>query len=292
MLGAFGDLPDLDRWRFMRRILEDLPVPPTQEGFWRCRRFDNFAWHGNCAWLSVRNTERDVVVETTAGSFAFDFIIFATGFETDLSARPELASIADDIALWRDRFVPPIGEQSELLARHPFLGAGFEFTERRPGGAPFLARLHNFTFGAMVSLGLTGAAIPGIKYGVRRLVQGLARDLFREDSAKYYEQLLSYATPELKTLETEFNWLSRLGSEAITSENLLHLLSEEVPDAIRSEPRPQHSNDQSNARISKPGRPEKRVRAEFEAQNVQARRHARRVKALGNPSNPGDKLSK
>ena len=60
------------------------------------------------------------------------------------------------IALWRDRFTPPPGEESDLLARHPYLGSAFEFTEREPGTAPFLSRLHNFTFGAMPSLGLTG----------------------------------------------------------------------------------------------------------------------------------------
>ena len=82
-----------------------------------------------------------------------------------------------------------------MLARHPYLGTAFEFTEREPGTAPFLGRLHNFTFGAMPSLGLTGAAITGMKYGVPRLVNGLVRDLFREDAAEYYRDLLAYAVP-------------------------------------------------------------------------------------------------
>src|SRR5262249_36748784 len=97
------------------------------------------------------------------GTLTFDFIIFATGVETDLSARRELAPIVHHIALWRDRFTPPPGEESDLLARHPYLGTAFEFMEREPGTAPFLGRLHNFTFGAMPSLGLTGAAIPGMR---------------------------------------------------------------------------------------------------------------------------------
>jgi hypothetical protein len=83
--------------------------------------------------------------------------------------------------------------------------------ERQPGTAPFLGRLHNFTFGAMPSLGLTGAAIPGIKYGMRRLVNGLARDLFREDCSAYYQDLVTYAVPELETLESAYAWVSRLG---------------------------------------------------------------------------------
>jgi hypothetical protein len=233
----------------MRHILEDLPVPPTQESVWRCRRFDNFAWHGGCSWTSIRDSAEGAVVETTTGAFVFDFIVFATGFDTDLAARSELGPILDHIALWRDRFTPPPTEESELLARHPYLGAAFEFTERRPGTAPFLSRLHNFTFGAMPSLGLTGAAIPGLKYGVRRLVSGLARDLFREDSAKHYEDLRAYAVPELETLDGEFEWLSQLGSQAIDPANLLRELDPDMLAAIGGELQPQRSESTPGRRL-------------------------------------------
>jgi cation diffusion facilitator CzcD-associated flavoprotein CzcO len=156
-----------------------------------------------------------VAVETQAETFTFDFIIFATGAETDLSARSELAPMIDQIALWRDRFAPPPGEESDVLAKYPYLGPAFEFTEREPGTAPYLSRLHNFTYGATQSLGLTGAAIPGLKYGVPRLVNGLVGDLFREDAAGYYRDLLAYTVLELETLESEFAWLDKLGTEAL-----------------------------------------------------------------------------
>src|SRR5690242_1056452 len=258
LFGHFGDLGDLERWRFMRRILEDLPVPPTQESVWRCRRFDQFAWHGGCSWTSIRDSSKGAIVETTAGTFVFDFIILATGFETDLAARSELAPILRHIALWRDRFTPPPSEESELLARHPYLGSAFEFTERQPGTAPYLARLHNFTFGAMPSLGLTGAAIPGLKYGVRRLVSGLARDLFREDAARHYEDLRAYAVPELETLDGEFEWLSRLGAQATDAANLLGQLDHEMLAAIGSELQQMRSDN-------KPGRrpPRRQSRAKL-----------------------------
>jgi hypothetical protein len=87
--------------------------------------------------------------------------------------------------------------------------------EREPGTAPFLGRLHNFTLGAMPSLGLTGAAVTGMKYGVPRLVGGLTRDLFREDADTYYLDLLAYAEPELQTLESPAAWIERLASEAL-----------------------------------------------------------------------------
>jgi cation diffusion facilitator CzcD-associated flavoprotein CzcO len=228
LLGHFAELTDLERWRFMRRILEELPVPPTQDTFWRCRSFENFAWHANCDWKSVRDEAGVAKVETEAGTFSFDFIIFGTGVETNLSMRPELAPIVRDIALWRDRFTPPPGEDSDLLANHPYLGTAFEFAEREPGTAPYLGRLHNFTFGAMASLGLTGAAIPGTKYGVRRLVDGLARDLFLEDSAIYYQDLLGYEVPELESLESAVTWLDRFLSDTINPQKLIDQLDPAV----------------------------------------------------------------
>jgi cation diffusion facilitator CzcD-associated flavoprotein CzcO len=216
MLGHFAELGDLHRWRFMRYILEKPPMPPPQETFWRCRKFDNFAWHTDCAWRAVRDDGKVATFEAEGGPFTFDFVIFATGFETDLSARPELAPIVCHIALWRDRFTPPPGEESNLLSRHPYLGPAFEFTEREPGSAPYLSRLHSYTFGAMPSVGLTGGAITGIKYGVRRLVSGLVRDLFREDAEAYYRELLAYSDPELESLEAPLAWVDRLASEALS----------------------------------------------------------------------------
>jgi FAD-dependent urate hydroxylase len=229
MLGHFAELDDLHRWRFMRYILEKPPMPPPQETFWRCRKFDNFAWHTDCAWRTVRFDGKVATVEARGGPFTFDFIIFATGFATDLAARPELAPIVRHIALWRDRFAPPPGEESDLLSRHPYLGPAFEFTEREAGSAPYLRRLHNYTFGAMPSVGLTGGAITGIKYGVRRLVDGLVRDLFREDAEAYYRELLAYSDAELESLEAPLAWIDRLASESLTGLMLGDLL-----DHVRS----------------------------------------------------------
>ncbi len=74
---------------------------------------------------------------------------------------------------------------------------------KSPVATPHLcAGLHNYTFGAMPSVGLTGGAITGIKYGVRRLVSGLVRDLFREDAEAYYRELIAYSDLELESLES------------------------------------------------------------------------------------------
>jgi hypothetical protein len=80
----------------------------------------------------------------------------------------------------------------------------------------------------MASLGLTGAAIPGTKYGVRRLVDGLARDLFLEDSAIYYQDLLGYEVPELESLESAVTWLDRFLSDTINPKKLIDQLDPAV----------------------------------------------------------------
>jgi FAD-dependent urate hydroxylase len=268
MLGHFPELTDLERWRFMRRILEELPQPPPQDAYWRCRKFGNFAWHSNCAWRSARNKGKVATVETEAGGFEFDFIIFATGAEPDLSARSELAPIVDQIALWRDRFTPPPGEESDELARHPYLGTAFEFTEREPGTAPFLRRLHNFTYGATPSLGLTGAAIPGMRYGVRRLVNGLVRDLFREDAAVYYRDLLTFAVPELATLESAYEWISRLGEDALTDvKSIDHLGLAAWAKGVRGDIRLSTPGDKPARAVSKPVRPNRAAARKRSARN-------------------------
>ena len=52
-------------------------------------------------------------------------------------------------------------------------------------------------YGAAPSMGLSGASISGMKYGVARLVDGICRALWRDDAAAHVESLLAYAEPEL-----------------------------------------------------------------------------------------------
>jgi hypothetical protein len=84
----------------------------------------------------------------------------------------------------------------------------------------------------------------------------LARDLFREDSAAYYQDLLTYAVPELETLESAYAWVSRLGSEALSSDKLIDQLDPAMLTAFRGALQSRNSTDESAATISR-----QRVRA-------------------------------
>src|SRR5450755_648323 len=190
-----ADLPDPEKWRFILQIVRMGQLPP-KDTLARARAHAGFQLHAGADWKSLSARGESVLIETESARFEVDFVIVATGSVTDLAARPELANFESQIARWADRYTPPAEDQHEDLLRHPYLGSGFEFTERHSGEAPFLAHLYNYTFGGLVSMGFGGASISGLKYSAPRLVAGITRSLFLEDSAAHFDSLCGYAAPE------------------------------------------------------------------------------------------------
>ncbi|WP_434384280.1 FAD/NAD(P)-binding protein [Melittangium boletus] len=192
-----GDLPDADRWRFIRRIMEMGQLPPT-DTYRRARAFPQFHLHPESPWLSTRAVGDAAEVTTPQGTFTFDKLIIGSGTVTDLRLRPELANLVEDIALWKDRYTPPPAEAHEDLGRHPYLGPAFEFQEKQPGQAPWLGSVFNYTFGGFVSLGLGGASISGMKYSLPRLVSGITRQLYVEDKDAHFASLMKFDLKEFE----------------------------------------------------------------------------------------------
>ena len=87
--------------------------------------------------------------------------------------------------------------------RHPYLGSAFELTERSSGEAPWLRGLFCFSFGGLLSCGLGGASISGMKYGVDRLVAGITRQLYLEDADVHFAALDAYDVPDLDPIARE-----------------------------------------------------------------------------------------
>jgi cation diffusion facilitator CzcD-associated flavoprotein CzcO len=196
-LRHFGELPDPDKWRFVRQILRMGQLPPA-DTFARARSHAGFRLHAGCAWRAVEaRGDGTIVIDTEGGDrHEVDFVVVGTGFVTDLASRPELAAVERHIARWADRYQPPEAERHADLARHPYLGPAFELTERKPGEAPYLRHLYNFTFGGLLSLGFGGASISGMKYAVPRLVGGVTGSLFLEDREAHLESLRRFAEAE------------------------------------------------------------------------------------------------
>ena len=190
-----ADLPDPEKWRFISQILRMGQLPP-KDTLARAQEHPGFRLHAGSSWKSLRAQGDTVVIETESQRFEVDFVIVATGCVTDLAARPELARFEAQIARWADRYTPPPEEAHEDLSRHPYLGPSFEFSERHAGQAPYLAHLYNYTFGGLLSMGFGGASISGLKYSAARLVSGITRSLFVEDSAAHFDNLCHFAEPE------------------------------------------------------------------------------------------------
>ncbi len=65
---------------------------------------------------------------TPKGSDLYDFLIVSTGLLTDTRLRPELREVADDIAVWADRYMPSDpAQRNQLIDVHPYLGPSFEY---------------------------------------------------------------------------------------------------------------------------------------------------------------------
>jgi len=190
-----GDLPDADRWSFIHKIVAMGQLPPA-DTLARAQANPGFTLHPGAPWTKVEPAGEGLSVTTPKGVEEFDFAIIGTGFVTNLKLRPELSGFAEHIATWADRFTPPAEQANADLLRHPYLGPAFEFTEKESGTAPFLRHLHNFTFGGLVSLGMGGASISGMKYAVPRVVAGITASLFLEDKDQHFATLESFDTKE------------------------------------------------------------------------------------------------
>lgn len=189
-LMSFADLPDEERWRFMRRM-RGLVAPPTQEMFDEAAADPRFSLRLG-GTVTVAAEAGGVAVASDGDGAPFDHLIAATGFATDLSQRPELAALHPHMALWRDRFRPAAGEEDDELAAYPYLGRAFELQSVSPAHAAALGRVHLFNTGAVPSLGPVCNGVTGLKYGAPRIADAIARDLFTEDRAMHYDRLMSY----------------------------------------------------------------------------------------------------
>jgi cation diffusion facilitator CzcD-associated flavoprotein CzcO len=194
-LRHMADLPDADKWRFVRQILRMGQLPPT-DTLKRAQAHPSFHMHPGSPWNAIEMRGDTILVTTPHGTDELDFVIVGTGFVTDLSRRPELEALWPHVALWADRYAPPDDERHDDLARHPYLSAGFAFTEKQPGRAPWVTQIYNYTFGGLLSLGFGGASISGMKYSVQRLVAAITGSLFVEDREAHFASLCAFDEKE------------------------------------------------------------------------------------------------
>jgi cation diffusion facilitator CzcD-associated flavoprotein CzcO len=200
----FFQLPDADRWHQAIRFRR-AGSTPTTDAIERTVKFPNFHLHLSAPWT---NATANNGVETTisATTHHFDFVIAGTGYSADIAARPELRDFAGQILLWRDLYSPPPDERDEMLACHPYLGAGHEFREKTPYAAPLLKHIHVQNPSGFVSFGLPIGDVPSMKRDIPVIVSRISSDLFRDDLDTLRRRMTSDVAPDF----TDALWRSAL----------------------------------------------------------------------------------
>ncbi len=193
---GFHRLTLAQRWSIVQYI-DDQAIPPPRDSMLRVTRHANFSIIARCAPRDVTIREGRVMLDTTRGLLAFDYLILATGFAIDWEQRPELAALRPHVALWGERFIPP-ARPDYTQADHPFLGPDFEFLERDPGAARWVSRVHCLTYPAFMSHGPVTGDVPAITAGTQRVADGVAGALFAEDYDRVWRKLQTWDSPELR----------------------------------------------------------------------------------------------
>ena len=199
----YPTLPDAVRWRLARFYLERGSAPP-KDSIERVAGHPHFHLHLASGWDKVRFADGRIRTDIGEGSsYQFDFVVAATGFRIDPTLRPELGTIANDIALWRDRYVPPAAEADDRLGRFPYLGPAYQFTERTPGAAPQLRNIHAFNYSAFVSFARILGDIASLRGALPKLTDGIAGDFFADDVDAHIQRMSIAPPGELKKEDYE-----------------------------------------------------------------------------------------
>lgn len=170
-------------------------TPPTKEALDRVKGYDQLFFHLGTEVQSLEVAGEEVVLCTTKGKIATDFIIAATGFAVDGYLRSELQEHMSYIQLWDDKIRDEDCRRVPIIGHFPYLGNHFQFLEKEPGTASYLKSIYCFNYGAFLSHGLISGEIPGISFGASRLAKGIAADFFCEDCEYYQSKIETYAIP-------------------------------------------------------------------------------------------------
>ena len=195
-LQGFEALDDARKWQIYAYIFSE-QVPPPWETVRRCDAHDAFALHLGAPWLDVRADDDGVTVVTPQGEQRFDAVIYGTGFDVNLTERPEMARYSPHIDTWARHVSAADAAACTEAAGFPYLGPGFELRSTSGTHAAALANIHLFNWGSTLSHGAVAGDIPGLANGARRLARALLRDLFVADADTHWQALLAHDEAEL-----------------------------------------------------------------------------------------------
>jgi FAD-dependent urate hydroxylase len=196
-LAHYPSLPDARKWGYLHRLYT-IGQPPPLPTFERAMALPGFRLNPGTPWdRCVSDDGATVTVTSGDRRFTFDFIVAGTGIAADLAMRPELDAFRDKIALWGDRYTPEPGQAHPVLARFPYLGDHGTFTEKEPGTAPFLSRIHFLARPATLSLGPVAASNSALKYVGPRVVRGVTRTLMLDQADSDWNEFIGRRHQEI-----------------------------------------------------------------------------------------------
>lgn len=197
-LHGWSSVSDAERWSTMV-YLNDLQAPVPHETVNRTIKLAGFHIHFRTGVEAASRADGKVAVSIAGQSEPrlHDFLIVGTGFNVDPALIPELASYAPKIATWYDRYQPPSDLRRPDLEKFPYLGPGFELTEKAAGREPTLGQIHLVNFGAHASHAGIASDIPGVNIAAERVAAAIVTSLFREDIDHMRRKVEAYNEPEL-----------------------------------------------------------------------------------------------
>src|SRR5690606_36893129 len=187
-----------DEWKWrIRQYINSQQVPRPRGSTLRVSQHKNARFNLGCPIEKLSLVGDEIHVTTPKGVFVLDFLIFSTGFRIDWNVRPEFAAIAPHVRSWGDRYTPPPGDEDQELHDSPDVGPDFELQEKTPGCCPGLDHVHCFSYPSSLTHGTVSGDIPAISDGAKRLAQGIAALLYREDIETHYANIQAYDEPEV-----------------------------------------------------------------------------------------------
>ncbi|XUY28959.1 NAD(P)-binding domain-containing protein [Agrobacterium sp. rho-8.1] len=195
LMTHFPELSDHTRWQ-LARFFRKADQPPPVRSFETALSTPGFRLRPATPWLSVEKRDGVISVETPGGLLEFDHLLLATGLHVDLSARPELSTLATRVKLWGDCFTPPEAEEDQRLALHPYLDRHYAF-EPKAEADRWVSRVFAFNSASAVSHGPHSTSISGHRHALPRLVRGVERRLLLDQEKELVPWLSAYRAQDL-----------------------------------------------------------------------------------------------
>lgn len=163
--------------------------PPPRHSLLRLNRSGPYQLHLGVQPKVTRTGGADFVIQTERGEHRLDFLVCATGFEVDLTRRPE----------WSD--LEPLVAMTGESGRTPLVDPSYRLVESAPGTCAAVRHVYCLADPAISSQGIASVSVTGIRSSIPRMVTDLVGSLFAEDADRFLALARGYDVAEFAAHE-------------------------------------------------------------------------------------------